>query len=147
METLSGGCHCRNITVEFETTRSPEDTEPRACQCSFCRQHQSRAISDPAGRLDIRVQNSDLLSRYQFGLRSIEFLVCRNCGVYVAGFLPDPTDEAAFATLMVSALDDRHRYLPPQPKNYDGQSLEDHTARRRKVWTPATLKLDQTAQR
>ena len=60
---------------------APEDIEPRACQCSFCRQHQSRSVSDPTGRLRITVANGDLLSRYQFAMKSIEFLICRECGV------------------------------------------------------------------
>ena len=47
-------------------------------------------------------------------MKSIEFLVCRECGVYVAGFMPDPTDDNAYATLMVSALDERKRF-PQMP--------------------------------
>lgn len=139
MATITGGCHCRNIEVALETNIAPQDTEPRACQCSFCRQHQSRAVSDPNGHLQITVKTGELLNRYQFAARSIEFLICRECGVYVAGFMPDPTDENAFATLMISALDDRSRFPPPVAKNYDDQTSEDHTTRRRKVWTPASL--------
>ena len=141
MATLTGGCHCETIRVEFETELAPSDFEPRACQCSFCRQHQSRAISDPNGRLHIAVADGNLLSRYQFGMKSIQFLVCRDCGVYVAGFLPDPTDDKAFGTLMLSALDQRNGFPAPVPKKYYDQDREDRTERRRKVWTPATLAL------
>lgn len=139
MVKRTGGCHCRNIKVEFETDVAPQAFEPRACQCSFCRQHQSRAVSDPAGKLRIAVQDGALLSRYRFGLKTIEFLTCRNCGVYVAGFMPDPTDDNGYATLMLSALDDRGDFPMPVAKDYDDQSAEDRTTRRRKVWTPATL--------
>jgi len=139
MTIRTGGCHCRNIRIEFETNLTPEAFEPRACQCSFCRQHQSRAISDPAGQLRISVCNGDLLNRYQFGLKTIEFLICRNCGVYVAGFLADPTDDDGYATHMLSALDDRSGFAAPVAKDYDDQGAEDRTARRRKVWTPAML--------
>lgn len=140
MSKRSGGCHCRNIKVEFETALAPEAFEPRACGCSFCRKHQSRAISDPNGRLLISVANGDRLSRYQFGLKTIEFLVCRNCGVYVAAFMGDPNDEAGYATLMISALDDREGFAVPVPKDYDDQTAEERAARRRKVWTPSTLR-------
>lgn len=139
MALLTGGCHCGNIKVSFETDVLPENTEPRACQCSFCRQHQSRAVSDPHGHLSISVANGDLLSRYQFGLKTIDFLICRKCGVYVAGFMPDPTDDEAFATLMISALADRVRFPAPVAKDYDAQSREERAARRRQVWTPASL--------
>ena len=139
MQKLSGGCHCRNIKVEYETSVAPEDARPRACQCSFCRQHQSRAVSDPNGSLRITVKNADLLSRYKFSMKSIEFLICRECGVYVAGFMPDPTDDKAYATLMISTLNDRERFPQPNPTVYDAEDRQARTARRRKVWTPAVL--------
>ena len=139
MITLTGGCHCRNIKIEYKSTVAPEDAKPRACQCSFCRQHQSRAVSDPNGSLRITVDNADLLSRYQFSMLSIEFLVCRECGVYVAGFMADSTDDKGYATLMISALDERTRFPQPSPTVYDAEDRDARTARRRKVWTPAVL--------
>ncbi len=141
MTMLTGGCHCRNIKVEFETDRAPADMEPRACQCSFCRQHQSRAVSDPNGRLRITVDEKSALSRYRFSMKTIEFLVCRRCGVYVAGFMRDPSDSEAYGTLMVSALDDRSGFPAPQVKDYDDEPREARAARRRKVWTPAVLEI------
>ena len=139
MQKLSGGCHCGNIKVEYETSVAPEDARPRACQCSFCRQHQSRAVSDPNGSLRITVKNADLLSRYKFSMKSIEFLICRECGVYVAGFMSDPTDDKAYATLMISALNERERFPQPSPTVYDAEDRQARTARRRKVWTPTVL--------
>lgn len=142
MAKLTGGCHCKNIRIEFETEKAPAEFEPRACDCSFCRQHQSRAISDPNGALRISVEDGDQLSRYQFAMKTIEFLVCRNCGVYVAPFMPDPTDGKAFGSLMISALDNRTGFSEPEAKNYDDQAEEDRTARRRRVWTPTTLTIN-----
>ena len=139
MTKRTGGCHCRNISVEFDTEIEPTEFEPRACQCSFCRQHQSRAVTDPNGKLSIQVRDANQLNRYEFALKTIQFLVCRNCGVYVAGFMPDPSDSEAYGTLMISALDDRNGFLAPIAKDYDDQPAEDRTARRRNVWTPATL--------
>lgn len=141
MTMLTGGCHCRNIKVEFETDRAPADMEPRACQCSFCRQHQSRAVSDPNGRLRITVDEKSALSRYRFSMKTIEFLVCRRCGVYVAGFMRDPSDSEAYGTLMVSALDDGSGFPAPRVKDYDDEPRAARAARRRKVWTPAVLEI------
>ena len=106
MHELKGGCHCGNISLRYTTSIAPEDAEPRACQCSFCRKHQSRAVSDPAGRAEITIHDSDGVNRYRFGLASNDFLICRNCGVYVGGFMPDPDDAHGYATLMANALDD-----------------------------------------
>ncbi len=139
MAKLTGGCHCKNIKIELDTQLKPAEFEPRACDCSFCRQHQARAVSDPNGALRIKVADGTQLSRYQFAMKSIEFLVCRTCGVYVAPFMPDPTDEKAYGSLMISALDERDGFSHPEAKNYDAQDKDDRTARRRRVWTPATL--------
>ncbi len=139
MYQFRGGCHCGNITVTYNTTVAPEDTKPRACQCSFCRKHQSRAVSDPAGDLEIRFKNADDVNRYQFGLGSCDFIVCRTCGVYVGGFMPDPDDDRGFATLMANALDDQARYPAAEPTVYDGEDGEGKRTRRRRVWTPARI--------
>lgn len=58
MAELSGGCHCKNIQMESEMEKSPPEFEPRAYDCSFCGQHQARAISDPNGALQISVEDS-----------------------------------------------------------------------------------------
>ena len=46
---LTGGCHCGNLRLTFETQRDPGELVVRACSCSFCRRH-ACARSDPAGR-------------------------------------------------------------------------------------------------
>jgi len=62
-----GGCHCGNLRIEFETEISPAEIELRACQCTFCRKHGSRAVTDPAGHLAIGAAHGDHLGRYAFG--------------------------------------------------------------------------------
>src|SRR5690606_34244006 len=52
-----GGCHCGAIVIDFESAVSAEETEVRACQCTFCRKHGSRAVSDPGGKLTIAVRD------------------------------------------------------------------------------------------
>ena len=139
MHELKGGCHCRNIAVTYTTSVAPDDASPRACQCSFCRKHNSKAVSDPAGSLQITVGDKDAFSRYQFGLGAADFLICKTCGVYVAAFMPDPSDDQGFATLMSSALDDQARYRDATATVYDGEDEAGRRQRRRERWTPATL--------
>jgi hypothetical protein len=76
-----GGCHCGNLRIEFETAISPAEIELRACQCTFCRKHNSRAVTDPAGHLTIRAAREDDLGRYAFGLRTAEYLICEPIAV------------------------------------------------------------------
>ena len=139
MNELEGGCHCGNISVLYRTGVAPEEAVPRACQCDFCRKHTTSAVSDPDGDLTISVRDGDLLNRYQFGLKAADFLICRECGVYVAAFMPDPDDANGFATLMSSALDDRTRYREAQPTVYEGEDEAGRRQRRRERWTPAKL--------
>lgn len=141
MHELNGGCHCGNIDITYRTNVAPEEAEPRACQCSFCRKHNTRAVSDPQGRLQISVANGQALSRYRFSLSAADFLICRDCGVYVAAFMSDPDDDSGFATLMADALDDRARYAEGVPTRYDGEDEAGRRQRRREKWTPATLKI------
>ena len=81
------------------------------------------------------------LRRYRFGAKTIDFLLCSECGVYVAAYMDD--GDKGYANVIINVLDDRERYSsPPAPADYDDQDAEAKAARRRRVWTPATLTLD-----
>jgi hypothetical protein len=141
MHELKGGCHCGNLRVTYRTAIAPADAIVRACQCSFCRKHATRAVSDPKGSLAITVMDEALLGRYQFALNAADFLICRACGVYVAAFMPDG-GEGGFATLMVNVLDDHARYTQaPTAVEYGDEDERGRRQRRREKWTPATLKI------
>ncbi|RWK10109.1 aldehyde-activating protein [Mesorhizobium sp.] len=84
--------------------------EIRACQCPFCTRHGSRAAADPNGRLTISVEDRAKLQTYRFGLRTADYLVCRECGVYVAAIAGDGAE--ARAIVIVNALDDPRAILP-----------------------------------
>jgi hypothetical protein len=141
MHELMGGCHCGNISVVYKTAVAPEDAEPRACQCVFCRKHNTSAISDPAGDLTITVGAGEKLSRYRFGLRTADFLVCRECGVYIGAFMHGADENTGFATLMSAVLDERARYAGGQAISFSAEDKDGRLARRRKVWTPARLQV------
>ncbi len=134
-----GRCHCGNLTVTFETAQDAGGIALRDCGCSFCRLHGVTAVTDPAGRLELRVGNPDLVSRYQFGLRASEFYLCRQCGVYVAAVAT--IDGATYASLNANVLDDRAAFTqPPQPVDYGRENAVERRARRRRAWTPATVR-------
>jgi hypothetical protein len=138
----TGGCHCNNILVVFESDIAPNEIEVRACQCGFCRKHNTRAIADPAGHVAVTVNDDDRLSRYQFGLKTAEYLVCRDCGVYVAAVMQEEAGGAK-AIVIVNALDEQVLFTAPViPVSYDGEETADRTARRRARWTPATVRIN-----
>jgi hypothetical protein len=74
------------------------------------------------------------LTCYRFGTRSSDFLVCRNCGVYVAALLT--SRKGQFATLntnTIGALQDAPQALPV---SYEAESAEERSSRREQRWTP-----------
>jgi hypothetical protein len=133
---LAGHCHCDQITFEFTSSIPPEQLQVRACQCSFCRQHGARTVSDPAGAVRIVLKNIEGVSYYQFGQQTAEFLVCSRCGVYVAARLRD--NERVFAVVNANTLD-----VPleqkAEPVDYEGETIEQRVQRRRSRWTPAVV--------
>ena len=135
-----GGCHCGNIGLEFHTAIAPGDLEIRECQCSFCRKHAARAASDPSGQLIISVENSDKLNRYKFALGTAEFLICRECGVYVGSVTIETDDQRGI--VIVNALEDREKFdRGPQAVSYDGEDEEYRISRRASKWMPVSLRL------
>ncbi|TIN30869.1 MAG: aldehyde-activating protein [Mesorhizobium sp.] len=137
MTTHTGGCHCGNVRLKFSTELDPPQIEVRACQCSFCVRHGSRAVADPAGRLIISVKDEARLSRYQFGLRTADYLICRECGVYAAAIVGG---DDARAIVIINALDDRERFnREPVPVDFDAESRAQRQARRRTHWMPVEV--------
>lgn len=135
MNTIRGGCHCRNVTLAFETRLAPEALALRADGCSFCRKHGARTTSDPEGRVRITIRDPAAVVRYRFGLRTADFLVCARCGIYVAAVMTE--DDGAWATLNANTFEDPDRFArEAEPVDYEGETDAQRRARRRTRWTP-----------
>jgi len=136
MNTLRSHCHCGNLELTLETALQPEALPVRECQCSFCRSHRVRACSDPHGSVRIHVQAVEDLSRYRFGLRTADFLVCRRCGNYLGAVITTP-DGRAYATANVNLFEAVQRFAQPAVAvSYEGETEEQRRARRMANWTP-----------
>jgi hypothetical protein len=139
--SLSGGCHCGNIAVVFESDLAPDQIGVRADQCSFCRKHGGRTVTDPKGRVKITVRAAGDLIRYRFGLKTADYLVCGRCGVYVAAVLAK--QGSWYGTVNLNTFESSERFTqPPVPVSYDGETVTDRRARRRERWTPAVLMIE-----
>ena len=140
MHIHTGRCHCGSLEIVYQSALPPEDTEVRADQCGFCRRHGSRAVSDPAGRATVRIRKAEDLQRYRVGLRTADFLLCRNCGVYVASVMAD--GDALYAILIVNAFDQAERFTrSPVSVDYEEEDTAARRQRRRERWTPASIVL------
>ena len=135
--SISGRCHCGNIKLSFESSLPVDQLPVRACACSFCRAHGARSTSNPNGRVQITVHNSEHLIRYRFGLKTADFLVCGRCGVYVAAVVT--VGSASYATVNVNMLDSAKNFPQARSVSYEGESAAERIRRRKKNWTPAVV--------
>lgn len=130
-----GQCHCGNLEVTFKSRLPTKQLSYRACSCSFCSRHGARTTSDPNGSVRILIRNPDQLSRYQFGLRTADFLVCRQCGIYLAAVLT--TGDCSYATVNINTFDSVKDFTQePMVMTYDGETEAERMARRKANWTP-----------
>ncbi len=126
-------CHCGTLTARYRTALPPEDWSVRACQCSFCRGHGAITTSDPSGSLAFSCEDPTRVSPYRFGGRTADFLVCRECGMYVGVQMTD----RRFGILNVLTLRPLMTDLPPpEPMQYGVESAEARRSRREARWTP-----------
>jgi hypothetical protein len=133
-----GQCHCGAIGVELTSDRPPGEQILGACQCSFCRKHNARALSDPKAHVTLTAADPEQLQRYSFGLKTSEQIICRCCGVYVAMTLTD--GDQAWSVINIDALDDRSLFTrEAELRDFDAEDRPGRIARRKARWTPTTL--------
>lgn len=133
----TGGCHCGNIKVEFESVLSPAALPLRACQCDFCRRQGALSTSDPDGRIRLTVADPTQLQRYRFGLGVTDFLICQRCGVYVLAM--SDIDGGHYAVLNANALECRTAMSGAAlPVEYGTEDEATRLKRRKLLWTPVT---------
>ena len=131
-----GGCHCGNLRYALETALTLAELPLRACQCSFCRHHGARSTSDPAGRIRFQARDAAQVTRYRFGLRTADFLICARCGVYVGATMQE--DGGQWAIVNANTLDGVARLTQDSaPMDYDGEDAARRGSRRRQRWSPA----------
>jgi len=133
-QAFEGGCHCGAIEFTLCTSQPPERWQVRACQCSFCRAHGARTVSDPHGSVMFRIADPSRLSRYRFATRSADFLVCGTCGVYIAGVIS--SNKGQLATVNVNAIQGLNDVPEAAPVSYEEESSEQKKSRREQRWTP-----------
>ncbi len=139
MTDYSGSCHCGAIGFTYSTRIAPADWSVRACQCSFCLAHDALSTSDPTGELRFSAMVPGNLQRYQFGLKTADFLLCRECGVYIGAIIE--TGNGSWGIINTHALTDKLADISDDTAvDYDGEITGNRVSRREERWTPATLK-------
>jgi hypothetical protein len=128
-----GGCHCGQVQFTYWTSVQPERWPLRHDGCSFCRRHGVVATSDPAG--EVAFAGGGQTQRYRFGTRTADFLICGNCGVFVAAVTETPGGLRAVINaraLSGVTLD----FGKVSTVSLDDESAGERQARRTRNWTP-----------
>lgn len=134
MSVYEGSCHCGAVRFSFRTEIAPNQWRVRACQCGFCRAHGARTTTDPKGAVEFSFSETANVQRYRFGSGSSDFLICGECGVYVAAVLA--SDRGRFTTINVNTLTPPLALPAAEPVSYDGERPEQRRMRREERWTP-----------
>lgn len=128
-----GACHCGAVRAAYET-QAP--VRLRFDGCSFCASRGVKSASDAEGRLTLESANK--LTRYRFGHKTADYLICPACGTYVATQMEGPRGAVGVINvvgLQIPELKDE----PATLAGLDGETPEDRIARRLARWTPMTL--------
>lgn len=128
-----GACHCGAVRAVYET-EAP--VRLRHDGCSFCASRGVKSASDPNGKLVLT--SAVQLTRYRFGQRSADFLLCPTCGAYVATHMEGPNGPVGVINVVGLAIPEL-KDEPITTASLDGESEADRIARRLSRWTPMQL--------
>lgn len=87
--------------------------------------------------LKVRITNEEHLVRYMFAHRTAEFLVCRECGVYVASVTVGTDQQRAIAQL--NTIIEAQQFGHAVAVDYGHESQAERIQRRRQVWMPVSI--------
>ena len=91
--------------------------------------------------MEMRVQNETQLNRYHFGLKMVDFLICKNCGNYIGAV--QMVEGQLFGIINANLTENRGKQFgEAEHRFYEQETGEERSARRKDVWTPTTLIID-----
>jgi len=135
MTEYRGGCHCGVLKVVYRTDIDPENWPLRHDGCSFCRRHGVVGTSDPTGEVAFEIDDDSKVRRYRFAHGTAEFLVCGQCGVFVAALTDTPDGARAVANARV--LDGVSlNFNAVTALSFDDETPIQRAVRRARNWTP-----------
>jgi hypothetical protein len=135
MQEYRGGCHCGILKVIYRTAVEPARWPLRYDGCSFCRRHGVVGTSDPAGEVAFEIADAARIRYYRFAQKTAQFMLCGECGVFVAAL----TETAAGARAVINArvLDGvALNYNAVTDVHFDDETPTQRAERRLRHWTP-----------
>ena len=137
MKSYRGGCHCGAVTIVYSTDVDPADWPLRHDGCSFCRRHGVAGTSDPAGEVAFNFSGTGKVLHYRFAQKSADFVLCGECGVFVAAVAETAAGRRAVINARVIegvSLD----FTQVTGVHFDDESPAQRGERRARFWTPVS---------
>ena len=135
MQEYQGGCHCGAIKITYRTGIDPISWRLRHDGCSFCRRHGVVGTSDPAGNVSVAIEDPSKVRYYRFAHRTADFLICGECGVFVAAITD--TAQGKRAVINARVLDGVSLdWASVADVHFDNESPPQRADRRSLHWTP-----------
>jgi hypothetical protein len=122
------------VSAEYETNHP---VRLRQDGCGFCSSRAVKSASDPEGRLELT--GSKRFTRYRFGHKTADFLICPECGTYVATHMESPRGPIGVINVVGLQIPEL-RDEPATLASLDGETPAERMARRLSRWTPMTLR-------
>ena len=130
---IHGRCHCGNIRFALAWEPDPAEIPARACDCTFCAKHGGVWTSNPAGALEVSVEDPSRVSRYVFGTRTATFHVCARCGIVPV--VTSEIDGTSYAVVSVKAFENVDAsIIRVAPASFDVEDVSARLARRKRRW-------------
>lgn len=130
---ITGSCHCKNITYDASLSYAFEDYVLRKCGCSYCSKNGVIFLTDPSAKLNINIDNKNLLSRYQFDHKTADIYICSHCGI--TPFALSKIDEQVFGVINANTVDS-FNFSKNKISGFDfsGEEVDSRLQRRKKYW-------------
>ncbi len=137
----TGSCACGSVSYRFQSRLSEEELQPRACQCLFCRPRGASYVSDPAGRLEVRVRDLRYLYAHVFGTGTADFMHCGRCNHLV--YVSSEIDGRVYGLVLQQSMDIDIEPGRSRAMDYSEESLETRLERRAGHWIPDVVVIEE----
>ena len=127
-------CKCGNIEIEWDCELSP--LVARKCGCAYCTQQNGEFVSDPNSMMSYRIHDRLMHTIVRHGTETADFHECKNCGIVL---VTSEIENELYSVINAKILDLKNYSLDLKVKNYNGETVSERLARRKKNWSKARV--------
>lgn len=128
--SISGGCDCNNIRVNWQVV--DRSLVPRACQCDYCLSMSAAYVAKAGTRFEAFILNEKFHRKVQHGSNSAVFHECSNCSQIL--FVTAEMENELYGALNANHLNNKFGFKVSVKASFSSQTAEDKRDRWRQNW-------------